>query len=187
MKTPLARSRALEIAQRVGEILTPAAVRCEIAGSLRRCKPTVGDVDLLVISQPPRPVFGQAAALPIDTALRAAGLLVTKQGRLARHFWCDNVYVDLWLADPATWGCRLAIRTGSADFSHWLVTHRSQGGACPNDMMFKDGRLWRAGYLLDTPEEADVFDELDLAWIEPTARERGSWWLPFGGAHALEV
>ena len=72
-----------------------------------------------------------------------------------------------------------ALRTGSAEFSHRLVTPQEYGGAMPTCMSCRDGRLWTVPHAeaqkdeetaLDTPEELDVFAALNLPWIEPCHR-----------------
>jgi DNA polymerase/3'-5' exonuclease PolX len=97
--------------------------------------------------------------------------------------------VELHIADRERWGSVLAIRTGNAEFSHLLVTSRSEGGAMPFRMRQADGGLqrllewqeygpdpeqyaeprWEA---VATPEEADYFTALGLPWIEPFRRNR---------------
>lgn len=74
-------------------------------------------------------------------------------------FCCaGGVGVDLFIASRETWGCVATIRTGSADFTHWLVTPRRQGGRA-----------------FETREELDVFAALDVAWVEPAERAAGRW------------
>jgi DNA polymerase/3'-5' exonuclease PolX len=42
-------------------------------------------------------------------------------------------------------------------------------------MYVRDARIWQRGIVLSTPEEADVFRLIGLAWIPPEERERGQW------------
>ena len=55
---------------------------------------------------------------------------------------------------------------------HKIVTQKSKGGLCPDDLIFRDGRIWRADTALSTPEEADVFLCLGLEWIDPWKRDQ---------------
>ena len=48
-------------AEALRELLAPACARIEIAGSIRREKPKVKDVELVAVPLPQRPVFGQVA------------------------------------------------------------------------------------------------------------------------------
>lgn len=74
-------------------------------------------------------------------------------------------------------GAILAIRTGPADFSHWLMTPRSKGGGMPAYLREKNGALWRieesgSPTMIATSEESDFFAALGIHWIEPQYRER---------------
>jgi DNA polymerase/3'-5' exonuclease PolX len=85
---------------------------------------------------------------------------------------------------PAQWGVIYAIRTGPADFSHQFVTHHGvyfrdskgarRGGLLPRQFSVRDGQLVDAtsagGCVLETPEEADFFAAIDVAYREPWAR-----------------
>jgi DNA polymerase/3'-5' exonuclease PolX len=85
-------------------------------------------------------------------------------------------YCDLFIQpDPATWGVNMMIRTGSADFSKWMVTPRFKGGAMPSWLHSHGARLWSGSIVLDTPEEEDVFEAMGLRWIEPEVRTQGFW------------
>lgn len=91
---------------------------------------------------------------------------------------------DLFITDRRRWGYTFAVRTGPKDFSKALVTcaHR-------RTMFFKDGLLHRHAPIFDekgevkpcpagdqclkiieTPEERDIFDALEIPWIEPGKR-----------------
>ena len=173
-KTPLAA--VLPIAQRLLAALAPYCERLELAGSLRRNKPLVGDIELVAIPRRQRDLLGQP--LPghtlLDGFLTDRGVVFAKRGEKYQQFAYGSHTVDLFIATPATWGSIYTIRTGSADFSHWLVTPRPHG-ACPWSVRFgaagdHPGRLTQAGRLLATPEEADVFNALGLATIDPADR-----------------
>lgn len=78
------------------------------------------------------------------------------------------------------------IRTGPADYTHAFVTPRSQTallrdkdghvvgtrpGTLPPGFEIKDGfRLYRAGGLVPTPNERDVYDALDLPYVDAWRR-----------------
>lgn len=176
--TPYAE--ALGVAQELVRRLQPAVQRIEIAGSLRRQKTEVGDIEIVCI---PRfewetDLFGNQIGPPVnlvDAALSEMAVLRSKNGPAFKQFGFQGLPVDLFLVTSLTWGVQLAIRTGAADFSHWLVTARILGGALPDNMRVYEGRLWRGGEARQTPEERDVFAELGLAWIAPQERLRGRW------------
>jgi DNA polymerase/3'-5' exonuclease PolX len=181
-KVPIAYTAAQAVAVELCERLRPACERLQIAGSLRRQAATVGDLEIVCI---PRlawelDLFGEPSGRPVDlvdVALRELGGVRTKDGPRFKQFAFRGLPVDLFLVKPETWGVQLALRTGSADFSHWLVTACRQGGARPDTLLIREGRVWRPdGGMLETPEERDVFAALGLAWLEPQARVAGRWW-----------
>jgi len=98
-----------------------------------------------------------------------------KNGERYKQFLWHGVSVDLFIATPDTWGCVATIRTGSADFTRWLVTSRRYGGACPSHLKFGEGRIAEGVHLLETREEADVFNALGIPWVEPVDRVTGRW------------
>jgi hypothetical protein len=69
----------------------------------------------------------------------------------------------------------MAIRTGSDDYTKWLMTNQEKGGALPDDMTIKDGWLWEAGIKLPTLTEQDFFSCIETEWIRPQQRSKGNW------------
>ena len=78
--------------------------------------------------------------------------------------------LDLFVTQPAEWGVVFTIRTGSADFTHRLVTPRRHGGLMPDGMREHGNAIWDGERQLVTPEERDVFAALGLAWVPPERR-----------------
>lgn len=177
-KTKMPLPRARTIAHAVLAELAPGCQRIQVAGSIRRECPVVGDIEMVAIPIPVLDLLGDPVGSALDPILQA---LVTA-GRLERIKGGDRYkqflipragcVLDLFLPDLDTWGCVFTIRTGSAAFSHRLVTPQSQGGLCPNNMRFSGGRLLCNGALLATPDETDVFRRLGLEWIEPRDRSK---------------
>lgn len=184
----------------------------KIAGGLRRGKPDVHDIEIVAkpILTAPRAEFGQKKpfATLFDRELQALqddGYLFypLKNGPKMKQFpinldkfKSDVDYsmpsVDLFTVEfylvtpPAEWGVDLVIRTGpgseSDNFSQWVVTQRSRGGALPDGYRVKHAAVWRVEQLdakdnplpgerpLSMPTEQDFFDFLELPWIEPADR-----------------
>jgi hypothetical protein len=78
------------------------------------------------------------------------------------------------------------LRTGSADFSQWLVTDRQKGGGRMSCRTVNEGRVWRlvdgegpfaipTREAMETPEEKDVFEALGVDWVTVEKRDRGYW------------
>lgn len=174
-RMPLARAQAL--AEALVKDLEPGCTRIEIAGSIRRRKPDVGDIEIVCIRADRTPlVVGQPADLlvPILKRLQADGLLTWIGGR-DRYTQFDlphsHCRLDLFSVTKETWGCQLAIRTGPAEYSKRLVTKRCLGGLCPDELEFRGGRIWtRDGRALDTPDEDSVFRVLGLKFVQPWER-----------------
>lgn len=176
---PLAEAEAL--AQKLAAILAPGCARILIAGSIRRKKAEINDIEIVALPDEtpaldmfdfPIPGVTNSKLTPI---LDALGLVFTKNGPKYKQFSYGGRTVDLFLPTPEAWGSVATIRTGSADFTRWLVTDKSKGGAKPKHLAFDDGRIWNGTIPFETPEEADVFRVLELDWIEPEARIEGRW------------
>ncbi|NMC30728.1 MAG: hypothetical protein GYA45_11730 [Pelolinea sp.] len=163
------------LAEMVVNHLKPDCERIEIAGSIRRRAETVGDIEIVLIPRKvPIDLFGneEFGHQRIEDVLSASGYMFSKRGMYFKQarLPSSDVIVDLFLTTPEKWGVVFTLRTGSAWFSHKLVTKKREGGMCPSNIDFVDGRLWRSGLILETPEEEDVFRELGLEWIAPEKR-----------------
>jgi len=100
---------AKTIAERVKRAIHPCCDRIEIAGSIRRQKPIVNDIDLVIIEKPD-------AALNLATLLFSMGVLKLNGSDIKRLYLPnDNITVDIYIATPVTWSTLLLIRTGSKE------------------------------------------------------------------------
>lgn len=170
---------ALEQAQALEISLSFVCERTLIAGSLRRQKSEVGDLELVVLPkiEAITDMFGEICGWRslLDDALADIAPNRMKNGERYKQFVWEGMPVDLFIATRETWGCIATIRTGSADFTHWLVTPRTKGGGCPSHLKFSDGRLMDGALALDTSDERQLFEALDQPWIEPVERIDGRW------------
>lgn len=185
MKIKLEWNVALGKANQFSQLIRDMCERLEFAGSLRRHKSHVGDIEIVLV--PRRIKQTTLSGIPLLDVTQEYDLLeellqqlrddgVIKRGRWwgPRHkelFFLDAPF-DLYIVrPPAQWGVILTIRTGPAEFSRRLVTLQAHGGLMPAGFKFKDGALWREGQVVATPEEEDVFRALGLKWIEPRERQ----------------
>ena len=191
-------TRARFEANRLCNWLAPACTRVAIVGSVRRRRARVKDIELLVEPKAPGArvdLFTMDTALTLDGQLEAAiahgwlrrgdknggrmkTLLIESRVTSQLGDLVDWLKVDLFIViPPAQWGSLMAIRTGPADYSTWLVTKRSQGGICPDSMRFHDGALWRSNgsgeEIVPTPDEDQLYQALGLAWTNPWDRVAG--------------
>lgn len=178
-KIKLPYSQAASLAERIKAALAPGCSRIEVAGSIRRKKATIGDIEIVCIPRMMTDLFGVEMLDPygldyILAELVEAGRLgePLKNGPAYKQFpvpAVDGLNLDLFITKPDQWGIILAIRTGSADFSRRLVTQRNKGGLLPSDCVVSGGAIRRGAEIIPTPEETDVF-ELVGGWVEPEAR-----------------
>lgn len=201
-RMPLAEARAL--AEEVVALLSPGCHRIEVAGSIRRQKPDIGDLEVVAVARIALSMGGLFADVPeyesalddlvarfIGTNTMAPRLDKNKRAALGpsyKRLLFGDTALDLFIATPEKFGCVYLIRTGGAEYVHNLVTSTYEGGRCPGNMKFKDGRLWRfdgdegeilygpdepAGkwHVLDTPNEGDVFREMGVPFIAPEDRK----------------
>jgi DNA polymerase/3'-5' exonuclease PolX len=160
--------------------LAPFTVRREIAGSVRRCKPDVHDIEILCIAKtaPITDMFGavtgQASALEenMDALVKGWNAKYKRNGPQWKTIILpDGINLDIFISTSETWGVEYVIRTGNKDFSKKCVTVRRAGGFLPSDCKVEDGwRVKRNGKTISLPEEIDFLNFLGLGWIEPQAR-----------------
>ena len=161
--------------------------RIEVAGSVRRKCEIVGDIEIVAIPKPS--FFGRILDLeqpgnghkPLLVTKGAPGLRNGKARYVQIYDKYEDVFIDLFLTTPETWSVIFAIRTGSAEFSHGLMGRANrigltsyQGRLVPNSELIRGGndKVKSMGLAapLDTPEERDVFEALQIEWVEPPMR-----------------
>ena len=175
MKTKMLLSEAEKRALEFVELLRPYCERVEIAGSIRRRKPDVGDIEIVAIPKPVTDLFGSPISLSTDHALNGLGWAkdgrVVANGNKMKKVIFDDVQLDLFIVTPpAEFGVIFAIRTGSAEFSRKLVTSKMHGGLLPSYLKVSDGAFWRGDKKISTPEEIDVFNVIGMQYLEPEKR-----------------
>lgn len=171
-------------------LLEPACHFILIAGSIRRLKPEIGDIDLVcvpMIEHEPAGLFGDEFSErdilhDLCTQLVGQGTLQKRLDKNGRASWGANLKratfrgfnVDIQaVTDLTTLGAWILIRTGPAAFNKAIVTPKYQGGLLPSGMEWKDGfKLHRFGGRVETPNEASVFEALGLPHLEPSSREQ---------------
>lgn len=181
MKTMHFAGAVRPAAMEIVNALAPHCEKIELAGSLRRRNNEVGDVEIVALPKNTRPrlAFGDKPyATYFDKALDEL-VAANKLRRLNNgskyvkfEIVAGFVQLDLFVVrGAAQWGVIYAIRTGPADFSHWLVTPKAKGGGLPDGYQVESGALWKDGMLIPTPEEKDFFEACGLAWKEPQDRQ----------------
>lgn len=167
MKVKLSYTQADSIADELIARLAPHCQRIEKAGSLRRRKSEIGDIELLAIPKFTLDLFGNPSG---DHELNGIDWTqygrVVKQGPKYKQIELEKITLDLFIATPpAEFGVLFMIRTGPAEYSHKMVTPRNQRGLMPSCYHFKDGAIWSHNHIIPTPEERDVFDLFGMVTI----------------------
>jgi len=163
---------ALAIAEQSRATLAPYCERIAIAGSIRRRKPQVKDIELVAIPrQIPAGLFDDARVTDPDFCAAVNQWPATKgtpEGKYTQRQLPEGIVLDLFMADAENWGLIFAIRTGSAAFSHHILAtgwvragYRSVGGTLRT----------RDGSVVPVREERDLFRLIGVPWVNPEARE----------------
>ncbi|MER7547150.1 DNA polymerase/3'-5' exonuclease PolX [Spirillospora sp. NPDC127506] len=140
----------------------PQVERCAHAGSLRRMRETIGDVDVLAASRDPRPIMAAFTALPFAAEVIAGGDKKTSI-RTAK-----GLQVDLRVVPPESWGAALQYFTGSQ--AHNIRTREI---AVKAGLKLSEYGLFDAesNELIVSETEEEVYERLGLPWIHPALRE----------------
>ena len=168
---------ALPLAERLVEVLAAvdAAAQVAYAGSLRRFREDIGDIDVLVATDDPDPV--REAFLAMADIDRTLGSGDTKTSVVTR----DGVQVDLRIVPPASFGAALVYFTGSKAHNIRLRQRAIDRGWTLNEYalaVHRDDAHPGPG-VHDDPEtevvaaatERDIYAALELAYVPPELRE----------------
>jgi DNA polymerase (family X) len=161
--TRIPLGRAWPFAQQMLAMLrqVPGVVAAEAAGSLRRMRATVGDVDLLVAASDSKAVMEAFVKHP--EVARVLGQGETKSSVEYSH----GLRAQLWVHPPERFGTALQYATGSKDHNVRLRELALKQGLSLSEhaLQRKDG----SEILCATEEE--VYATLGLPWIPPELRE----------------
>jgi DNA polymerase (family 10) len=139
----------------------PVAHGVTPAGSLRRCAPTVGDIDILAASNSPQDVVDHFLSLPQVYEVRSHG--DTK----ATVYLESGLQVDLMVLEEEHYGSLLQHFTGSKDHNAAL-----RGLARRAELSLSEyGFLRQDGTVTSCATEEEVYSTLGLDWIPPELRE----------------
>jgi DNA polymerase (family 10) len=157
---------ALRTATELVDALTPLSQRCAYAGSLRRWRETIGDIDILAAADDSAPLMAAfsaghevVASGPAKTTVRTA----------------SGLTADLRVVPLDAWGAALQYFTGSA--AHNVAVRQI---AIKQKLKLSEYGLFEAegkgggeagGTLIVSRTEEEVYERLGLAWVPPAMRE----------------
>ena len=153
---PLAQEILAELAQ------LPGVVKTAVAGSLRRMKESIGDLDLLVAASEAAPIMDYFVNMPRVESVSGHG---PTKSSVVLH---NGMQVDLRVLPLERWGTLLSYFTGSKDHNVRLREMALKQGLSLNEHAFTpmDG-----GDEILCASEAEVYRVLNLPYIIPTLRE----------------
>jgi DNA polymerase (family 10) len=170
------------LAATVCNVLEPFCERVAIAGSIRRGKAEVNDIDIVALPKAVDLPGGLCGIVKVDPstvwknlvpkALLKWGLKMEASGQelLRLNFPLTHLQVDVYRARAETWGVILLVRTGSKEHNVKLCTlARSKGLklSAAEGVVSQDG----FGQIIASKTEEEIFAALGLAFVEPKDRE----------------
>ncbi|WP_027945324.1 DNA polymerase/3'-5' exonuclease PolX [Amycolatopsis taiwanensis] len=156
----VAMELAEEIVAELSEVV--GCQRCAYAGSLRRYRETIGDIDILAASDDSAPIM--AALKNLDVA----GEVIAGGEKKTSIRTTKGLQVDLRVVPLQAWGAALQYFTGSQ--AHNVRTREI---AVHAGLKLSEYGLFdvETGELVVSETEEEVYRRLGLAWVPPTLRE----------------
>jgi DNA polymerase (family 10) len=139
----------------------PEVIHATVAGSLRRMRSTIGDIDLLAASETPAAVMRAFAGHP-----RVAEIVLSGPTKTTVRLQ-NGLQVDLRVLEPDRWGAALQYFTGSQAHNIRIRELAQKQGLSLSEYGFKR----QDGSEILCPEEEQVYETLSLPWIDPELRE----------------
>ena len=179
-------AQAMAVAEEILAVLAPGCVKAVIAGSLRRQKPTVGDIEILYV---PAYRAGTLIGLfgyqgdPVNSASMEIDLLILK-GSLAKRLnakgremygeknkflvhVASGIPVDLFATTELCWSNYLVCRTGSSETNVRICNAAIAHGWKWNPY---DAGFSRGNELYTCHSEEEVFAFVGLPYLKPEER-----------------
>lgn len=193
MKERFPHAEARSVAVFLRDVLAPFCHRIEIAGSIRRQLPYVGDVELLLIPKKALPAQGFFDAIisgePVEMCDLAAdaidglvesGVLKQRRNVNGSVIWGDRnklavhaasgIPVDLFFTSKQGWFMSLVIRTGGKETNITLATAALRHGLRLHP--YEGGYTNRStGSMILCRSEAEVFTRVGLPHVPPHKRK----------------
>lgn len=170
----LTRARAL--AEVISDVLSPLCERIQVAGSVRRSRPVVNDLDFVVLLRPgQRAAFEQRATQSAAVVKSGEDILIVrlKDGTQVDFYFARPPGADLLAPVPGNWGTVLLCRTGSKEHNIYLAQQAQRAGFRWETMIGITLAVDFSGRSVIASEtEEDIFRALGMDFIPPEKRER---------------
>lgn len=164
-------SKAKTVAGHIVDVLQPMCKLIAVAGSIRRQRPEVNDIDLVILTDDREAVkrrCQQRCAIVSDGLQNAIFRL--SSGLQLDLFFTRGPVEDLLAPWPSNWGTVLLQRTGSKEHNIYLCQRAISFGLKWDP---QEGVKDPEGYVIAAETEKEVYDALALPVILPFQREIG--------------
>lgn len=159
---------AYKIALEVLELIRPHCIRAEIAGSLRRKRKYVGDIEIVAIPKPYEiGLLESGLASVVNKWKKVRGEMQYGKAKYTQRILPQGIALDLFFATENNWGYIFAIRTGSADYSHKVLARNW----CRQGYRGVDGYLYKNENRVEVHEEKDLFEMIKVRYVDPEYRD----------------
>lgn len=154
--------QALSIAESIKQALSKcrAVLKVEVAGSVRRKKPTIGDVDVLVSTNESEKV------MDFFTSLSNVNEVIMKGSTKSSVRVVQNVQVDVRAVKPGQWGSALMYFTGSK--MHNIELRKI---AMKKGLKLNEYGLFKGDKVIASQTEKDIYEALGRKYLPPDKRE----------------
>lgn len=156
---------AKEEAEKLRNNLKAVADKIEIAGSIRRKKDTIGDIDLLATSENPKRVIERFSNF------KDVRKVLAKGNTKAMIILDSGLQVDLRVVKKDNFGAALLYFSGPREHNIWLRRKAIKKGYKLNEYGLFNRKN---GERVASKTEKEIYKELDLDYIEPEKREKFS-------------
>lgn len=180
------RARAIEVAREICAALKPVTTHLIVAGSLRRRKEAVGDVEIVYVPTWLEKQVGlfPGEVEPIDQAarvieeLRELDIIRPRLMQANQTFWGPKnklaehvptgIPVDLFATAEDCWWNYVVCRTGGQISNQQIASAAIQKGWKWHP--YRDGFTDQSGRVVKVTSERDVFELVGLPYLEPWDR-----------------
>ena len=162
-----------DVARQIGEsalqLLAGTTEWIGLAGSVRRQKHAVGDIEIVAKAQDSRRLLARLDKLVIDKVITKAryGDTGYRWGDKYRGFLYQGMRVEVFCADAHNFGYIYWLRTGPGDANQEVMTQLSWR----NSPYRAEGSYWwHKGQKISVPDETEMFRLLGMSYILPAER-----------------
>lgn len=168
----------------LSQVLTPFCERVAIAGSIRRGKEAVGDIELLYVPRYEDRQLDLISTAPVSLADEQIDIwlmnatLAKRPSKTGVFSWGEKnklavhvpsgIPTDLFATSIENWFVALVIRTGCKETNLRLTTGAQKRGGSLE--AYGCGVRWSDGTVKPCLSERDVFEQCGVPYLEPNAR-----------------